>query len=523
MNLTGFTYIKGEGQPFSAVNPATGAELPGGFYPAGQDMVDKALQLAADAFEKYKNIGKDRKARFLRAIAEEIEALGDQLIERASAESGLPPARLQGERGRTTAQLRMFADLVQEGSWLEATIDEALPDRQPLPRTDLRKMLVPLGPVVVFGASNFPLAFSVAGGDTPSALAAGCPVVVKAHPAHPGTSALVGAAILKAAQSQQMPDGTFSLLYDTGFKVGEALVMHHLTRAVTFTGSFKGGMALYHLAQQRRVPVPVFAEMGSINPVILLPGILESKSGEIAAQYAASITLGAGQFCTNPGLMVAIRSAGLDRFETALAKAIENTPPATMLTAGIQQNFDRLSAKILNEAGVQLLGRSTAKAEGAGSQACAMVARVDAAQFLANPVLREEIFGPSSLLIAADDRAQLEQVITVLEGQLTLTIMATENELPDYETLIGRAADITGRMILNGVPTGVEVCAAMQHGGPFPATTDSRFTSVGASAIRRFARPLSWQNWAPPLLPDELKPGNPLKIWRMVNQQWTKD
>lgn len=520
-NITGFNYAPAQGAAFKSTNPATATTLDGDFYPASAAMVNDAMQLAANAYPIYKNIDKDRKAEFLRAIAEEIDALGDELINRAMAESGLPQARLQGERGRTTGQLKMFADLVAEGSWVEAVIDEALPERQPLPRPDIRKMLVPLGPVVVFGASNFPLAFSVAGGDTASALAAGCPVVVKAHAAHPGTSALVGEAIRKAAQKTGMPDGVFSLLYDDGFSVGTALVQHPLAKAVTFTGSYKGGMALYNLAQQREVPIPLFAEMGSINPVIFLPQALENKAEELAKQYAASITLGAGQFCTNPGLMLGVRSAGLDRFEIALAEAIGVIPSATMLTGVICTNYEHLAIEMLEQPGVEVIAQATSKAV-KSNQAQAVVGKVSAADFLSNPKLKEEVFGPYSLLVVADDAAQLTEVIASLQGQLTLTLMAENDELSGYEELISKATDIAGRVILNGVPTGVEVCAAMQHGGPFPATTDSRFTSVGTSAIRRFVRPVSWQNWEAALLPDELKPGNPLNIWRMVNQQWTK-
>ncbi|MBD1394211.1 aldehyde dehydrogenase (NADP(+)) [Mucilaginibacter glaciei] len=518
---TSFAISTAGQRTFSAVEAATGAALEGAFACATMEDIDLVMQLAAAAYPVYKSIGKEKKSAFLRAIAQEIEALGDALIERASAESGLPLARLQGERGRTCGQLRMFADLVDEGSWVEAVIDTALPERQPLPRPDLRKMLVALGPVVVFGASNFPLAFSVAGGDTASALAAGCPVVVKAHSAHPGTSALVADAIMKAAKATAMPDGVFAILFDDGFTVGEALVKHELTKAVTFTGSFKGGMALHEIAQQRKQPIPVFAEMGSINPVIFLPGILESQPEELAKQYAASITLGAGQFCTNPGLLLAIRSEGLNRFEDALAAAISTVASATMLTKGIQDNFSKLSDGMLKETGAELLVKGAQPAN--ANQVTPVIVKTTAAEFLANPKFSHEVFGPYSLLVVADDLAQLEQIVAASEGQLTVTLMARETELAQYQPLIDKALAIAGRLILNNVPTGVEVCAAMQHGGPFPATSDSRFTSVGTSAIRRFVRPVSWQNWQQQLLPNELKDGNPLKIWRTVNQQFTKD
>jgi len=485
-------------------------------------LVDDALTAATAAFQSYRSLNKDLKAAFLNAIADEIASLGDELVNRASAESGLPLVRLQGELGRTTGQLRLFANLVAEGSWVDAIIDTALPDRQPLPRPDIRRMLIPIGPVVVFGASNFPLAFSVAGGDTASALASGCPVVVKAHPAHYGASALVGGAIIKAAEKTGMPKGVFSLLYDDGYTIGASLVQHPLTKAVTFTGSFKGGMALINLAQEREQPIPVFAEMGSINPVIFLPRAIENQAEELAKKYAASITLGAGQFCTNPGLMLAVQSPALENFKTVLKESISTVPSATMLTEGIANNYGKLSAEIINEGGVELLSASTIKNNELQNQSEAKIAQVNATDFIKNPKLREEIFGPYSLLVVAQDIAELERAIEVLEGQLTVTLMADKQELQQYQTLVNKLTDKTGRIILNGVPTGVEVCAAMQHGGPFPATNDSRFTSVGATAIHRFVRPLAYQDWEQELLPDELKDGNPLGIFRTINQKLTK-
>ncbi|MBS7566775.1 aldehyde dehydrogenase (NADP(+)) [Mucilaginibacter sp. Bleaf8] len=522
-NIVACEYVASSGQSFSAINPATGKNLDGDFYPATDADVNNALQQATEAFEAYRSLDKDKKAAFLRQIAEEITSLGSALVDRASAESGLPAARLLGEMGRTTGQLRMFADLVQEGSWVNAIIDTALLERTPLPRPDIRRMLVALGPVVVFGASNFPLAFSVAGGDTAAALAAGCPVVVKAHPAHPGTSAMVGDAICRAAKHCGLPQGVFSLLYDSGYEVGAALVKHSQTKAVTFTGSFKGGSALIKMAQERPVPIPVFAEMGSINPVVLLPQALNKRADELAAKYAASITLGAGQFCTNPGLLLAIRSDGLNQFKTSLATAIKNIQPATMLTPGIFNNYQTLSSAVAAEKGVSVLAQAEAGESGAVNQAPALVAEVAAQEFLSNPKLMEEVFGPFSLLVVADDEAQLNAVADALQGQLTTTIMAEDDELPEYTGLLNKLANITGRLILNGVPTGVEVCAAMQHGGPYPATNDSRYTSVGSTAIYRFVRPLAWQDWHPSLLPDELKDSNPLRIWRQVNNHITKD
>lgn len=521
-NLIGNEYAEASTSTFKAINPLTGVTLEGDFFPAQQKDVDKALDLAASAFAVYKNSDKNLRAGFLRAIAQEIMALGDTLIERACAESGLPLGRIQGERGRTIGQLNMFADLLEEGSWVEAILDSALPDRQPAARPDIRRMLVALGPVVVFGASNFPLAFSVAGGDTASALAAGCPVVVKAHAAHPGTSALVAGAIQKAVLATGMPEGVFSMVFDSGYEIGALLVKHPKTKAVTFTGSFKGGMALHKLAAERAEPIPVFAEMGSINPVLLLPEALETRAEQIAEQYAASITMGAGQFCTNPGLLLGIASPGLTRFTTALAEKAAAISSATMLTPGICENFNDLSSAMLRQQGMELVVKSDMTAAGAENQALVTIATVSAKTFLANPKLKEEVFGPWSLLVVAENVAELEQILDYAGGQLTLSVMAGDTELGTYKTLLDKAEDISGRILLNGVPTGVEVCAAMQHGGPFPATNDSRFTSVGTTAIRRFVRPLSWQNWDKKLLPLALQDGNPLNIWRLVDNQMTK-
>ncbi|MEJ7560589.1 MAG: aldehyde dehydrogenase (NADP(+)) [Pedobacter sp.] len=507
---------------FNAVNAATGAVLEGEYVCATEADIQLALAAAEEAYFIYKNIGRAEKVFFLNAIADEIELIREDLVKRAHEESGLPLGRLQGEVGRTTGQLRMFANQAAEGSWVNAVIDQAQPDRKPLPRSDIRRMLVPIGPVVVFGASNFPLAFSVAGGDTASALAAGCPVVVKAHPAHPGTSALVGVAISTAVKKAGLPAGVFTLLFDDGHQVGASLVLHPKTKAVTFTGSFSGGMALLNLAQQRNVPIPVFVEMGSVNPVILLPGILEEKPEQTAAAYAGSITLGAGQFCTNPGLIFAVRSPGLELFTAELGALIATTPSATMLTSGIHYNYQKRSQEILSEEGVALLSSSDVLNTDLINQSLATVASVSAAAFMSNPKLQEEIFGPYSLLVIAEDLEELEGATSVLEGQLTITIMAAKEELKNHKNFLNKLTDIAGRLILNGVPTGVEVCAAMQHGGPFPATNDNRFTSVGASAIYRFVRPVAWQDWDPELLPEELKDGNPLDIFRLTDSNWSK-
>lgn len=514
-------YAETAGKSFRAVNPATGQELAGDFYKAQILDVENALKGATLAYQSYRELHKDLRAGFLRNIADEIFALGDQLINRASAESGLPEARLRGELGRTTGQLRLFADQIAEGSWVDAIIDTAQPDRQPLPRPDIRRMLVPLGPVVVFGASNFPLAFSVAGGDTASALAAGCPVIVKAHPAHLGTSALVGAAIVKAIEKSGVPKGVFSLLFDDGYTVGEQLVKHPYTKAVTFTGSFKGGSALISLAQERAEPIPVFAEMGSINPVILLPQAIANKPEELAQQCAASIALGAGQFCTNPGLLIAVNSPGLEKFKATLADKIRETPSATMLSPGIYANYNSRSAVMLKWDGVDLVAESRQLNDQLQNQSVARLVEVSATDFLSNKELHEEVFGPHSILVIAENMTELEDVIHSVNGQLTISLMAAPGELENYSALLNDLTGKTGRLILNGMPTGVEVCSAMQHGGPYPSTNDSRFTSVGTTAIHRFVRPVAWQDWEDALLPDALKAKNPLGIYRMVDQKLT--
>ncbi|MBC8988119.1 aldehyde dehydrogenase (NADP(+)) [Pedobacter sp. N36a] len=512
------------GATLYAINPASGERLAGTFPKADVQMVEEALTAAEQAFHSYQTIHKNKKALFLHAIADALSANGEEIVNRAMQESGLPLPRLQGELGRTTGQLRLFADLLAEGSWIDAVIDPAIPERSPMPRPDIRKMLVPLGPAVVFGASNFPLAFSVAGGDTASALAAGCPVVVKAHPAHFGTSALVADAILAAAEKTGMPTGIFALLFDDGYEIGKALVQHPLTKAVAFTGSFNGGMALVKLAEARKEPIPVFAEMGSINPVILFPEMLDSKPEELARQLAASITLGAGQFCTNPGIMFAIAGYNLGRFKSALTDAISKTPAATMLSPGIAENYLNRANALLKEKGVFLLAVAEIAAQNQHlkSQSLPRIIAVNGSDFIDNEALQEEVFGPHSILVSCENIQELERALAALSGQLTMTLMATNQDLQTHQNLVSQLKSKTGRIILNGVPTGVEVCAAMQHGGPFPATNDSRFTSVGTDAIYRFVRPLAYQDWPQELLPDALKDGNPLNIYRKINQQLTK-
>jgi alpha-ketoglutaric semialdehyde dehydrogenase len=522
-NLIGRDERDGGGAAFRGTNPATGAALEPAFQEATPDMVDEALRRASAAFERYRQVEPGARAGLLRGIAEQIEALGDELIERAGAETGLPAARLTGERGRTVGQLRLFAEVVEDGSWVEARIDTARPDRAPLPKPDVRRMLIPIGPVAVFGASNFPLAFSVAGGDTASALAAGCPVVFKAHPAHPGTSELVGRAVLHAVEAAGLPDGVFSLLHGWSHEVGLALVRHPRTRAVGFTGSLRGGRALFDAAAARPEPIPVYAEMGSVNPVFLLPEALRERAERVAEGMAQSITLGVGQFCTNPGLIVGVRGEALQRFTEALAEHIRGAPAGSMLYGGMQQGFQRGVEALRGSAGVQLLAESSAVASPERTEGAPVVFATSAATFLDDPHLQEEVFGPSSLVVAAESEEELVAVARALEGQLTATVHATEHELPRHRGLVDALAQRAGRVILNGFPTGVEVCHSMHHGGPYPATTDARTTSVGTAAIGRFARPVSFQGFPREALPPELRDDNPRGIWRMVDGQLSRE
>lgn len=484
------------------------------------DQVNTALNEAQITFLSYKNLSGKQKGKFLRAIADEIEALGQELVHIAMGETNLPEARIIGERGRTTGHCRMFADLVEEGSWVDARIDTALPNRTPAPKPDSRKMSVPIGPIVVFGAANFPLAYSTAGGDTISALAAGCPVIVKAHPAHAQTSELVAGAIKRAIKKTGMPKGVFQHLHASGFEVGQALVKHPFTKGVGFTGSLVGGKALHDIAQQRPEPIPVFAEMSSINPVILLPNTLATQVEKTAEMLAASVTLGVGQFCTNPGLIIAIEDQALKLFIDSLSKRIATSSAGTMLHQGISDNYAKKLIQALAQKGITVEGKSSATAE--NNQGIPTVASVTAFEFLKNPSLSEEVFGPFSLIVKCKDLTELHSVVNHLQGQLTSSIFGSEAEIASYASLLNMLIEKAGRLIVNGVPTGVEVCPSMQHGGPFPSTTDSRFTSVGTDAIKRFVRPVSFQNFPASLLPEELKDGNPLGIWRLYNNEWKK-
>ena len=452
----------------------------------------------------------------MRAIADELEALGPGLIATATRETNLPEARLLNERGRTAFQLRSYADACERGDWMDIRIDRPDPSRN-LPKPDIRKTMVPLGPVVVYGASNFPFAYSTAGGDTACALAAGCSVVVKAHPAHPETSETVASAVARAISRCGLPEDLFLHVHGASMEVGKALVTHPLVKAVGFTGSFTAGRTLFDWANARREPIPVFAEMGSVNPVFLLPGRTEADADEMAKSLSASVTLGCGQFCTNPGLVFGVAGPDLERFMTALSMEVAAVRPAAMLHAGIADAYVEKRRQALGQPGVSVLAEGQETTD--RMQGSATVASVDAATFIGDPLLHKEVFGPYSLIVRCRDMAEMLEAAEHLEGQLTCTVMGTEQDVLEHRGLVARLGELCGRLILNGVPTGVEVCLAMQHGGPYPATTDSRFGSVGADGIRRFARPLAYQNWPDSLLPDELKDGNPLGILRIVDDK----
>ncbi len=481
--------------------------------------IEIIMQQSWDAFHLYRKMSLKQRSNFMRAIAVEIESCGDKLIQLAMSESNLPEARLRGERGRTIFQLNSYAAACETGEWLEARIDTAIPDKTP-PKPDLRKMLVPLGPVVVFGASNFPFAFSTAGGDMACALAAGCPVIIKAHPAHAQTSQMVAEAVLRVVDKCKMPKGIFAHVHGASFEVGKALITHHHTKAVGFTGSYLGGKQLFDWANQRKEPIPVFAEMGSINPVFLLPEKITNEANGIAKMYAASITMGVGQFCTNPGLIIGIESEALKIFINDLGNEIKQIAPGTMLHSGIAKSFSIKKEAALSQNDVEVIAISEIALN--ENQGLPTVATASGQAFINNPVLHQEVFGPYSLVIRCQDMNEMIEVAKQLEGQLTSTLMATEPDLKNNDELVEAVKNICGRFILNSVPTGVEVCLSMHHGGPFPATTDSRFTAVGADGIKRFARPLCFQNWSNDLLPEELKNENPLNIWRTINNELTK-
>lgn len=528
MTLHGHSIIAGQlttsaSRTFHPVSPLDSNKLEPAFHECTLDDVDQALWQAEEAFALYRKTSAEARAAFLDAIADEILALGDGLLQRCHQETGLPLDRLTGERGRTCGQLKMFAGLVREGSWLDARIDTAQPDRAPVPKPDLRRMLGPLGPVIVFGSSNFPLAFSVAGGDTASALAAGCPVVVKAHRAHPGTSELVAGAIGRAVEKCGVPHGVFSMLHGAGAEVGIALVKHPLARAAGFTGSRVAGRALFDAASARPEPIPVFAEMSSLNPLVILPGALRERGAQIAQGLRTSVTMGVGQFCTKPGLIFGLGSPEFEKFGETFAAEMRTVAPGTMLHPGICRSFhDGLDA-MEKVPGVVRVAESDVEPDAAKTQGEPTVFATDAEDFVARRELHEEIFGPFTLLVSARTFAELETALKCLDGQLTATFHATPADLAEASDLLHILERKVGRLIINGFPTGVEVCPSMQHGGPYPATTDMRYTSVGTAAIQRWSRPVCYQNFPADLLPPELKNENPRGIMRIVNSQLTRE
>ena len=518
--ITGKNYIgnllssKGN-KTYTTFNPELNQKNSTVFTEATSQEINEAVHLASHAFKTFRTISGERKAVFLNKIANEILALDDKLVKMYCSETGLSEERAKAERKRTVGQLRSFANLVAEGSWVEATIDTAQPNRKPTPKPDIRKMLIPLGPVVVFGASNFPLAYSTAGGDTATALASGCPVIVKSHPMHAGTGELVASAIIKAAEETGMPNGVFSNLNSSGLEVGQQLVAHPKVKAIGFTGSIRGGRALLDLAAKREEPIPVFAEMGSINPVVILPKALENRYQEIAKIYAGSITLGTGQFCTNPGLLLGIKSDDLSNFIDVLSEEIIKINPSCMLHPNIKKGFLSNKEKVVSQANVSVTVNYTSDVK--NNYAEQAIVTVEGKTFLENSTLHLEVFGPFSMIVQCENESELETVISNLEGQLTGTIISDTNEVVNYATVISALQNRVGRIIFNGVPTGVEVCESMVHGGPYPASTDSRFTAVGITSIKRWVRPFCYQGWPNELLPKELQNENSLSIFRTID------
>jgi NADP-dependent aldehyde dehydrogenase len=526
--LRGYSIIQGQSRQgsegvFAGIDPATGAHLDPPYHAASLSDLALAAELAEEAFATYGKLPGREKARFLRRIATGMESIAAEIVERAHRETALPEARLKGELVRTVNQLRLFATVVEEGSWTNARIDPAEPERKPLPRADIRSVLRPLGPVAVFGSSNFPLAFSVAGGDTASALAAGSPVIVKAHSAHPGTSELVGQVIAESVRECGLPPGTFALLFGSGAQMGAALVAHPVIKAVGFTGSLSAGKSLMQVAASRPEPIPCFMEMSSANPLVVLPQALSARGAQIAQGLFNSFTLGVGQFCTKPGLVFLPRNADADAFVAALKAHVEQATASPMLTENICRNHHSGVSGRGAHARVEKLAEGAARETGGGAYATPALFQVSGADLLAEPELATEIFGPSTLIIRYADVRELMKLAQALEGQLTATLHGTEADIAAHAELIAILERKAGRLVINGFPTGVEVCHAMVHGGPYPATSESRTTSVGTQAIYRFVRPVCYQDFPQAALPDELKDENPLGIWRLLNGQFTRD
>ncbi|EKS9916676.1 aldehyde dehydrogenase (NADP(+)) [Burkholderia multivorans] len=511
--LIGRRAVMGTEGGVTAFDPARGESIPAPvFGNASATQVEEVCELAASAFDAYRHLPLEVRATFLERIADGIGELGDALVERAHAESGLPRQRLEGECGRTMGQLRLFAKVVRSGAWLSATLDSALPERKPLARPDLRLQKIPLGPVVVFGASNFPLAFSVAGGDTAAALAAGCPVIVKAHRAHLGTAEMVGRVIQQVAQAMNLPDGVFSLVVGAGASAGEALVSHPAVKAVGFTGSRSGGTSLMRVAAARHEPIPVYAEMSSINPVFLLPSALAARGEEIALGFIDSLVLGAGQFCTNPGLVIGIDGPALQQFIDSATTQLANRAAQTMLTPGIHHAWLDGNARLAATPGIRTTGHGLDTS--GPNQARATLYTTNAQTFCTTPAVEDEVFGPASTIVCCADETELLALTKHLAGQLTATLHLDGPDTALVHKLLPVLERKAGRILVNGFPTGVEVSYAMVHGGPYPATSDSRVTSVGASSIERFLRPVCYQDFPADLLPEALTDANPLGLWR---------
>ncbi|MDM1264035.1 aldehyde dehydrogenase (NADP(+)), partial [Acinetobacter indicus] len=501
-----------------SLNATTGEALDFNFYQATEQEVNQAVEAAHTAFKTYRHTSPEQRALFLESIADELDALGEDFLNTISQETALPIARLQGERGRTSGQMRLFAKVLRRGDFLGARIDTALPERQPLPRPDLRQIKIGVGPVAVFGASNFPLAFSTAGGDTASALAAGCSVVVKAHSGHMATADYVAQAIERAVEKTGMPKGVFNMIY--GNAVGALLVKHPLIQAVGFTGSLKGGRALCDMAAARPQPIPVFAEMSSINPMLMLPEALKNRGDQIAQELADSVVLGCGQFCTNPGLILGIKSPEYTRLIEQLSEIMANKPAQTMLNAGTLNSYVSGLSHLSEHSGIQHL----AGQEQQGEQALPQLFKAEVELLLAgDQLLQEEIFGPTTIVIEVEDKAQLLQALSSMNGQLTASLIADESDLVEFADVVPVLEEKAGRLLLNGYPTGVEVCDAMVHGGPYPATSDARGTSVGTLAIDRYLRPVCYQNYPQSLLPEALRDENPLNLLRLVNGEMTQN
>jgi len=524
-NFIGYNRSANGQDSFQAESPESGEKLPESFYWATDGELEETVALSANAFEVYKKVSLLARAHFLEAIAQELNNDSTAIIERVSLETGYPNGRARNEFVRTCNQVLLFAKMLREGSWVDARIDTADAERKPAAKPDIRRLLVPLGPVVVFGASNFPLAFSTIGGDTVSALAAGCPVIVKAHPLHPGTNALVSLAIVRAALHQRMPEGVFSSLHLTN-EMAEQLVMHPYIKAVGFTGSRSTGLRLYEAALKRDYPIPVYAEMSSINPVVVLPGAIHTNGAVIAAGLADAISLGAGQFCTNPGLLILVNTADTEHFIRQLANATNEKAPQPMLSKAILKNYFEKLTGILSLAGVSPLHDHPAGHEEAkgSNKVKPFLFEVSGATFLANIALQEEVFGPATMIVRCDGFDELAAVLEFIESQLTATVHATSSDdIFLQQKIIGILANKVGRIIFNGYPTGVEVGDAMQHGGPYPSTSDVRFTSVGTAAVIRFVRPIAFQDFPDSLLPPALQRSNPENILRKVNGQLTSE